>query len=122
MVEAFQLYIDGAFCDAEGGASFESLDPATGKAWAIMPKASAADTERAVRAAHEAFLQGPWPALTATARGKLLYRLADLVARDARLIAELESRDTGKVLREPAAVPGTGAEYLPYLPRLSAQI
>ncbi len=122
MVEAFQLYIDGAFCDAEGGASFESLDPATGKAWAIMPKASAADTERAVRAAHEAFMQGPWPALTATARGKLLYRLADLVARDARIIAELESRDTGKVIRETAAVTGYVAEYYRYFAGLADKI
>ncbi len=62
MAEAFQLYIDGEFCAAEGGATFESIDPSTGKVWALMPKASAADTDRAVRAAHAAFTGGPWPA------------------------------------------------------------
>ena len=50
MAETFQLYIDGAFCNAGGSATFESLDPSTGKTWALMPKASAVDTDRAVRA------------------------------------------------------------------------
>ena len=104
MADTFQLYINGAFCDAEAGATFESLDPSTGKTWALMPKASAADTDRAVRAAHDAFNDGPWPATTATARGKLLYKLAELVARDATIIGELETRDTGKVIRDRKSV------------------
>ncbi len=122
MAETFQLYIDGAFCDAEGSATFESLDPSTGKTWALMPKASAADTDRAVRAASAAFNAGPWPALTATARGKLLYKLAELVARDAAIIAELETRDTGKVIRETKAVTGYVAEYYRYFAGLADKI
>jgi (Z)-2-((N-methylformamido)methylene)-5-hydroxybutyrolactone dehydrogenase len=122
VAEDFQLYIDGAFCGAEGGATFESLDPSTGKTWALMPKASAADTDKAVRAAHAAFIGGAWPALTATARGKLLYRLADLVARDAHIIAELETRDTGKVIRETKAVTGYVAEYYRYFAGLADKI
>ena len=104
MADAFQLYIDGEFCTAERGATFDSIDPSTEDVWAMMPRASAIDTDRAVRAAHRAFHEGPWPLLTAAARGKLLARLADLVARDASLIAELETRDTGKVIRETRAV------------------
>ena len=122
MAETFQLYIDGAFCNAGGSATFESLDPSTGKAWALMPKASAADTDRAVRAASAAFNTGPWPALTATARGKLLYKLAELVARDASIIAELETRDTGKVIRETRAVTGYVAEYYRYFAGLADKI
>jgi acyl-CoA reductase-like NAD-dependent aldehyde dehydrogenase len=122
VAEAFQLYIDGAFCNAEGSATFESLDPATGKTWALMPKASAADTDRAVRAASAAFNTGPWPAMTATARGKLLYKLAELVARDAPIIAELETRDTGKVIRETKAVTGYVAEYYRYFAGLADKI
>ena len=122
MAEAFQLYIDGVFCAAEGGATFESTDPSTGKTWALMPKARAVDTDRAVRAAHVAFNDGAWPALTATARGKLLYKLAELVARDAAIIAELETRDTGKVIRETKAVTGYVAEYYRYFAGLADKI
>lgn len=122
MAEAFQLYIDGVFCNAEASATFESTDPSTGNAWALMPKASAADTDRAVRAAYTAFNGGPWPALTATARGKLLYKLAELVARDAPIIAELETRDTGKVIRETKAVTGYVAEYYRYFAGLADKI
>jgi (Z)-2-((N-methylformamido)methylene)-5-hydroxybutyrolactone dehydrogenase len=122
VAEAFQLYIDGAFCKAEGGATFESLDPSTGKTWALMPKASAADTDRAVRSAYAAFNAGPWPAMTASARGKLLYKLAELVARDASLIGELETRDTGKVIRETKAVTGYVAEFYRYFAGLADKI
>ena len=122
MAEKFQLYIDGAFCDADDGAVFDSVDPSTGAVWAAMPKASAADTDRAVRAAHAAFSAGPWLALTATARGRLLYRLADLVARDAPIIAELETRDTGKVIRETKAVTGYVAEFYRYFAGLADKI
>ncbi len=122
MAEKFQLYIDGAFCDAGDGAAFDSVDPSTGAVWAVMPKASAADTDRAVRAAHAAFSAGPWPSLTATARGKLLYKLADLIARDASIIAELETRDTGKVIRETKAVTGYVAEFYRYFAGLADKI
>jgi acyl-CoA reductase-like NAD-dependent aldehyde dehydrogenase len=84
--------------------------------------ASAADTDRAVRAASAAFNTGPWPAMTATARGKLLYKLAELVARDASIIAELETRDTGKVIRETKAVTGYVAEYYRYFAGLADKI
>jgi acyl-CoA reductase-like NAD-dependent aldehyde dehydrogenase len=122
VAESFQLYIDGAFCEAEASATFESLDPSTGKAWALMPKASASDTDRAVRAASAAFNAGPWPTMTATARGKLLYKLAELVTRDASIIAELETRDTGKVIRETRAVTGYVAEYYRYFAGLADKI
>ena len=122
MADRFQLYIDGEFCNAEAVATFESIDPSTGVGWAKMPKASAADTNKAVQAAHMAFNEGPWPVLTQTARGKLLYKLADLVARDAHIIAELETRDTGKVIRETKAVTGYVAEFYRYFAGLADKI
>ena len=61
-------------------------------------------------------------AITATARGKLLYKLAELVARDAAIIAELETRDTGKVIRETKAVTGYVAEYYRYFAGLADKI
>ncbi len=111
-MDRFQHYIDGAFED--GSDSFDSLDPATGSPWATMPKASAGDVDRAVRAAHRAFFSGPWPALTATARGKLLMRLADLVQAAAPDLARLETRDTGKIIRETSAQIAYVAEYYRY--------
>ena len=60
--------------------------------------------------------------MTATARGKLLYKLAELVARDAAIIAELETRDTGKVIRETKAVTGYVAEYYRYFAGLADKI
>jgi (Z)-2-((N-methylformamido)methylene)-5-hydroxybutyrolactone dehydrogenase len=121
-MEQFRLYIDGEFCSAEGGATFESIDPSTEDTWALMPRASAADTDRAVRAAWQAFSRGAWPALAASARGKLLYKLADLVARDAPIMAELETRDTGKIIRETKAQIGYVAEYYRYFAGLADKI
>lgn len=119
-MERFQHYIDGAFQD--GAASFDSLDPATGTPWARMPMASAADVDRAVRAAHRAFHAPAWAGLTATARGKLLYRLADLVQAAAPRLAALETRDTGKIIRETSAQIAYVAEYYRYYAGLADKI
>ncbi|UWQ85757.1 aldehyde dehydrogenase [Leisingera caerulea] len=119
-MQSFQQYIGGAFEDA--GASFESLDPATGAAWAQMPAASPADVDQAVRAAEAAFFSPEWAGMTATQRGKLLMRLADLVAENAPRLAELETRDTGKIIRETSAQIAYVAEYYRYYAGLSDKI
>ncbi|KIC17221.1 aldehyde dehydrogenase [Leisingera sp. ANG-DT] len=119
-MQTFQQYIGGAFEDASE--TFESLDPATGKAWAQMPAASAADVDRAVRAAEAAFFSPEWGGMTATQRGKLLMRLADLVAENAPRLAELETRDTGKIIRETSAQIAYVAEYYRYYAGLADKI
>lgn len=101
MTAAFRNYIDGSF--DEPSATFDSIDPSTGVAWAKMPAASEADVDRAVEAAHRALTSAPWASMTATARGKLLVRLGDLVVANADRLAELETRDTGKIIRETRA-------------------
>jgi acyl-CoA reductase-like NAD-dependent aldehyde dehydrogenase len=116
----FQHLIDGQFED--GTASFESLNPATGEAWALMPRAGAADVDRAVRSAHRAFSDPAWRELTATQRGKLLYRLADLVAANAQTLAELETADTGKIIRETSAQIAYVAEYYRYFAGLADKL
>ncbi|QCP51876.1 aldehyde dehydrogenase [Trinickia violacea] len=112
MAQRFQQYIDGAFEDASE--HFDSVNPATGEVWARMPAASAADVDRAVRAAHRALTDPAWAGLTASARGKLLYRLAELVAEHAPRLAELETQDTGKIIRETRAQIGYVADYYRY--------
>ncbi|MDB5665577.1 aldehyde dehydrogenase [Cypionkella sp.] len=119
-MQRFQHYIDGAFED--GGASFESLDPATGTPWAVMPEASAVDVGRAVDAAWAAFNAPAWAGLTASARGKLLYKLADLVHAAAPKLAALETRDTGKIIRETSAQIAYVAEYYRYYAGLADKI
>lgn len=111
-MERFQHYIDGRFAD--GAESFESLNPATGTPWAIMPAASAAQVDEAVRAADRAFKDPAWCGLTATQRGKLLFKLADLVAENAPRLAELETADTGKIIRETSAQIAYVADYFRY--------
>ncbi len=95
----FDLLIGGEATAAESGATYDSVDPFTGEKWARVPDGDAADIDRAVTAARAA-LEGPWGALTATARGKLLWRLGELIARDAESLADLEVRDGGKLTRE----------------------
>ncbi|MFW8634756.1 aldehyde dehydrogenase [Cribrihabitans pelagius] len=119
-MQTFQQYIGGAFEDAS--ATFESLDPATGNPWAQMPAASVADVDRAVTAAEAAFFSPEWAGMSATQRGKLLMRLADLVAENAPRLAELETRDTGKIIRETSAQIAYVAEYYRYYAGLADKI
>jgi acyl-CoA reductase-like NAD-dependent aldehyde dehydrogenase len=120
-MRSFQCYIDGRFEDGE--ARFASLDPASGAVWAEMPESSEADVGRAVEAAHRALYEDAgWSKLTATQRGKLLYRLADLVAENAKTLAELETRDTGKIIRETSAQIAYVADYYRYYAGLADKI
>ena len=99
-MQKHQHYIDGKFVDPASGKWFESFNPFTGEAWTLIAQGDATDADRAVQAAHRAFTQGPWSTFTATQRGLLLHKLGDLVARDAKKLAELEVRDNGKLIAE----------------------
>lgn len=120
MTRRFQQYIDGEFED--GSATFESINPATGKVWAIMPAATEQDVDRAVKAADRAFASKEWAGLTNSQRGKLLYRLAELIERDVANLAELETLDTGKIIRETRSQIGYVAEYYRYYAGLADKI
>ena len=99
-MQKYPMYIDGKYQDAACGKWFDSYNPYSGEPWAQIAQGGAEDAERAVRAAHRAFTQGPWPQLTASQRGLLLHRLGELVARDAKKLAETEVRDNGKLIAE----------------------
>ncbi|WP_110706946.1 aldehyde dehydrogenase [Salinicola sp. CR57] len=99
-LEHMQMYIDGQWCDAQDGATFESFDPVTAAPWCRFPDAGENDIDSAVESAHRAFRQGEWPTLTASRRGQMLNHLADLIASEAEALAQLESRDNGKLIRE----------------------
>ncbi len=97
---SYQMFIDGAWVGAEDGKTFQSLNPATGEAWAEIPEATVGDIDRAVRAAHRAFAEGPWATATATERGRYLRKLADLLADKSEDLGRTETIDTGKMLKE----------------------
>lgn len=99
-LKRYQMYIGGEWADSATGATFESINPATGTAWAEIPKATAVDVDRAVTAAHRAFTEGPWCKMLATDRGLLLRRLAELMKTHSEALGRAETIDTGKLFTE----------------------
>jgi acyl-CoA reductase-like NAD-dependent aldehyde dehydrogenase len=95
----YQAYIDGNWCDASTGATVESIEPYSGQPWATVPDCGATEVDIAVRAAHRA-LRGDWRQVSPTARANLMLKLAHRIDSHAEEIAEVESRDNGKVYRE----------------------
>ncbi|MDH3672939.1 MAG: aldehyde dehydrogenase [Gammaproteobacteria bacterium] len=99
-LKRYQMFIDGKWVDSESGKTFESINPATGDAWALIPEATAGDVDRAVKSANRAFTEGAWPSMNATQRGKLLRALGDTLAEHSEELGRTESVDTGKLLTE----------------------
>jgi aldehyde dehydrogenase (NAD+) len=95
-VGATKLLINGRWKDAASGRTFPTVNPATGEEICRVAEADAADVDLAVKAARNAFETGPWGRLAASERGLLLYKLADLIERNADDLARLESLDNGK--------------------------
>jgi betaine-aldehyde dehydrogenase len=95
-----QLYIDGAWTSALGGARREIRCPADGTPVAEVDEAGREDTEAAIAAARRAFDDGGWSGTSSRERGDLLLRLADLLVRDTDEVARMEALDTGKRLVE----------------------
>jgi aldehyde dehydrogenase (NAD+) len=121
-VRKYQMLIDGAWVDATSGEHFESFNPFTGKAWALIPRGTPADVDRAVTAAREAFTNPAWRDLSATQRGALLRRLGDLVAARADELAEIETRDNGKLINEMSAQLNYMPQWFHYFAGLADKI
>ena len=107
MLTAFQNTVNGV--QVAPGATLDSYDPFTGRPWATIPADGADQVNAAVAAARAAFKSKAWAGLTATARGKLLVRLADLITENAERLAAIETRDNGKLLAEMT----TQCRYIP---------
>src|SRR6185295_19026103 len=95
----YQLFIDGQFVDAESGKTFATPNPATGETFAEVAEAEQSDIDKAVAAARKAF-EGKWSKMSARDRGRLLYKLSQLIERDTAQLAELETSDNGKPIKE----------------------
>src|SRR6478609_6820112 len=99
-MQRYPLHIDGQNRPSTSGEWFTTDNPFTGMPWAEIARGAADDVDLAVQAAHRAFTSGPWPQLSASARGALLRRLGDRIADNARRLAEIEVRDNGKLFTE----------------------
>jgi len=91
------MLIDGKWVDAKSGKTFKSFDPSTGAVLAHIVEGDRVDIEAAVKAARTAF-SGAWSRITASERGRLLWKLADLLEKHAEEFAQLESLDNGKAV------------------------
>ncbi len=93
-----RMYIDGKFVNAASGKTFPVYNPATGEVMTHVPEAESEDVDRAVNAARRAFDEGPWTKMSASERGRLIWKLADLLEQNLEEFAEIESMDNGKPL------------------------
>jgi phenylacetaldehyde dehydrogenase len=89
------LFIGGEWVDAASGKMFATPNPATGETLAHVAEGDAEDIDRAVRAARAAF-EGPWSKLTPSERGRMIWRIGDLILEHLEEFAQLESLDNGK--------------------------
>ncbi|ABF40383.1 aldehyde dehydrogenase (acceptor) [Candidatus Koribacter versatilis Ellin345] len=93
-----KMLIGGNWIDSASGKFFETLNPATGEVLARVAEGDRADIDLAVAAARKAFESGPWSKMSPSQRGRLLWKLADLLEQHLEEFAELESLDNGKPL------------------------
>jgi phenylacetaldehyde dehydrogenase len=93
-----KMFIDGKWVDAASGKTFPTYNPATGEVLAQVAEGDREDIDRAVKAARRAFESGPWHEMTASQRGRVIWKLGDLIEEHLEEFAQLESLDNGKPL------------------------
>jgi len=115
-ISATKLLINNRWVASASGKTFPTINPSTGEVICQVAEADAADVDRAVAAARQAFERGPWRKISSSERGRLLNRLADLIEKHADELARLESLDNGKpvTIARAADVPMTVACYRYY--------
>jgi aldehyde dehydrogenase (NAD+) len=100
VLETGRLFINGEWQDAASGKTFDTYNPATGQVLARVAEGDAEDVDRAVKAAREAFENGPWARMDGRKRGRVLYAIADALEARADELARLETMNNGKPVKE----------------------
>jgi aldehyde dehydrogenase (NAD+) len=95
-----KLLINGEWVASTSGKTFETLDPSNETVLAVLYEAGPEDVDKAVKAARQAFDNGPWKRMSASERGRLIYKLADLMEVHQEEFAQLETLDNGKPINE----------------------
>jgi len=121
-MQSYQHYINGEWCDASDGATLTTINPANEETWAQVPAATEDDVNSAVAAAKKALFEGPWGTMTATQRGKLMRRLADLIVDKADHLGDIETTDSGKLLKETRMQTGYVSDYYHYFAGMADKI
>jgi len=114
-------FIGGARVAPSSGEYLPTDDPYTGRTWGEIARGTPADVDAAVAAARAAFV-GPWAKLTASERGRLLWRLGDRIAEHAPRLAEIEQRDNGKLAAEVVTQVRYVADYFRYYAGLADKV
>jgi acyl-CoA reductase-like NAD-dependent aldehyde dehydrogenase len=97
--QPIKMLIGGQWVEAASGKTFDTFNPANGQVLAKVAEGDAEDINRAVAAARKAFESGPWPKLTPSQRGRLLWKVAELIEQNAEELAQLETLDNGKPIK-----------------------
>src|ERR1700744_3283241 len=98
-----KMFIDGKWVNAASGKTFPTYNPATGEVMAQVAEGDREDINRAVKAARQAFEEGPWSQMTSSERGRMMWKLVDFLEEHLKEFAQLESLDNGKPLAVPRA-------------------
>lgn len=120
-METFKMRIGDGWHEATSGEWIDSENPYTGEVWARIPRGTAVDADAAVEAAHRAG-QGEWSTLTATERGRLLYRFAQLIREKGHRLVDLEVTDVGRRRKEALGVVDHLASYYEYYAGLADKV
>lgn len=122
-VKPAKHFIDGEFVDGLEGRTFETINPANGQVITTVADGTAADIDRAARAARRAFNEGPWGRkLTAADRAKLLRRIGDLINQHGAELAQIETLDTGLPIKQARGQAARAAENFYYFAEMATKM
>ena len=119
---AYGHHIGGIAVEPSSGDYLLTEDPFTGRAWARIARGTRDDVAAAVAAAGRAFREGPWPAMTPSERGRMLWKLGDAFVANVERLAEIERRDNGKLASEVTAQVRYLGDYFKYYAGLADKI
>ncbi|MBC2834529.1 aldehyde dehydrogenase [Paragemmobacter straminiformis] len=121
-MQTYSNWINGTFVEPSSSAWIDSVDPYRNEVWARIPASNQTDADRAVAAAKAAMTKGPWATMTASARGRILSKIADVLEANIERLAILEVRDNGKLLAEMRGQVKYSADYWRYYAGLADKI
>ena len=118
----YQLYINGEWKAGSEGQVMQSHSPHNNQAWASFDCANKEDIDLAVKSARSALSNPIWKSMTATERGKLIFKLADLIEQNAEKMGSIETQDSGKLLAETVSQTKYVSEYYRYFAGMADKI
>ncbi len=121
-MQKYNLYINGENVEPDTAEWFDTSEPYSGKAWAQIARGTKADADQAIEAAHSAFTSKTWREMTATRRGAIMRKFADLIVENAERLGQIEQRDNGKLITEVIGQVRNVAEWFYYYAGLADKV